>query len=112
MMSGSENEKNVAKALLQLNTYLEALELPYNVKDVYRLAYKKRLGKYYNDQWIDLLLDDPNRQDILTEPYTVYSIAETLTENGYKPMIYALLRIAHQLEIGYSHAYVIGIAHE
>lgn len=112
MMSGSENEKEVAKALLQLDFYLKALDLPFTVKDLYRHAYQKRLGDYYNEHWIDLLLDDPAFQDCLDEPFTAVTIIETLKDNGHKPIIYALYRWSRRMNIGYLHTYVIGITQE
>ncbi|MFC4768854.1 hypothetical protein ACFO8Q_16020 [Effusibacillus consociatus] len=111
-MSGSENEREVAKAFLQLDFYLKALRLPITVKDVYRRAYKKRLGDYYHEHWIDLVLEDPDFQDCIQEPFTAVTIFETLRENGHTPIIYALFRMTRRMNIGYSHAYVIGITQE
>jgi hypothetical protein len=112
MMSGSESEREVAKALLQLDFYLKALQLPFTVKDIYRRAYQKRLGEYYNEHWLDLLMEDPEFQDCINEPFTAVTIFETLKENGHRPIIYALFRLTRRLDIGYSHAFVIGIAQD
>lgn len=112
MTSGSENEKEVAKALLQLDFYLQTLQLPVTVKDLYRRAYLNRLGEYYNDRWIDLLKDDTEFETCLEEPFTLQTILETLVENGHKPILFALVRFAHQMDVGFSHRYVIGITQE
>lgn len=112
MMSGSDYEREVAKALLQLQFYLKTLRLPVTVKDLYRRAYKNRFGGFYSDQWLDLLEQDPDIQPCLDEPFTMQSIIETLVEYDHKPILFALVRYAHQLNIGFSHRYVIGIAQE
>lgn len=112
MLSGSENEREVAKVLLQLDLYLKTLKVPVTVKDLYKKAYMNRLGDYYNDHWIDLLHEDPEFQSCLEEPFTLQTIMDTLVENGHKPLLFALLRLRHRLNIGYSHAFVISIAQE
>ncbi|GAX90591.1 hypothetical protein EFBL_2218 [Effusibacillus lacus] len=111
-MSGSESEREVAKAFVQLGFYLKALNMPFTVKDIYRRAYKERLGNAYSDDWIDCLTDDPEVQECLEEPFTVYSVAKTLKEYGHAPINYALYRMIRRLDIYYSHAYVISIAQE
>lgn len=112
MMSGSDYEREVGKAFLQLDLYLKALQLPVTVKDLYQRAYKNRLGEYYDDQWLDLLEYDSEIQACLDEPFTVQSIIETLVEYDHKPVLFALVRFAHQLNIGFSHRFVIGIAQD
>lgn len=112
MRSGSESEQEVAKAFLQLDFYLKTLQLPFTVKDLYRRAYQKRLGDDYNDRWIDWLAGDPKYEGALHEPFTAYTIIQTLKKHGHEPVIYALYRLTRRMEIGYSHAYVIGIAQE
>lgn len=112
MMSDSESEREVGKALLQLDSYLKALRLPLTVKDLYRSAYKHRLGVHYNEQWLDWLEHDPDILSSLEEPFTLQSILETLAESDHKPILFALVRYAHRHDIGFSYRYVIGIAQE
>ncbi len=112
MMSGSDYEREVRKALVQLESYLKALRLPFTVKDLYRRAYKHRLGEHYNEQWLNWLEHDPDILSFLEEPFTLQSIFETLVESDHKPILFALVRYAHRHNIGFSYRYVIGIAQE
>lgn len=97
------------QALYQLDFYLKALELPFTVKDLYRKAYKERLGPHYSDDWLDDLEYDPDVQDGMKEPFTTHTIIETLMRNGHERIVRGLMREARNLGLGYTSAYVVSV---
>ncbi|MGB8954028.1 MAG: hypothetical protein WCC10_01520 [Tumebacillaceae bacterium] len=97
------------QALYQLDFYLKALELPFTVKDLYRQAYKERLGPHYSDDWLDDLECDPDVQEGMREPFTTHTIIETLMRNGHERIVRGLLRKARDCGLGYTSAYVSSV---
>ena len=97
------------QALYQLDFYLKALELPFTVKDLYRKAYKERLGPHYSDDWLDDLECDPDVQEGMREAFTTHSIVETLMRFGHERIVRWLLRKARDYGLGYTSANVSSV---
>lgn len=100
---------SVAKALVQLNFYLQTLELPVTVKDLYERAYKNRRGDRYDDRWLTQLEENPDMSDALEEPFTSASIVETLMRTGHEPIVRALMKEIRNRDIQFTQAYMIGM---
>lgn len=99
---------SVAKALYQLDFYLNTLDLPISVRDLYAAAYKGRRGEAYDDRWLDYLADNPEVVDSLDEPFTSHTIIEVLMKTGHEPIVRSLIREVRRRDIGFTHAYMIG----
>ncbi|MCL6627362.1 MAG: hypothetical protein K6T68_12350, partial [Alicyclobacillus shizuokensis] len=69
-MTHSGEHLSVAKALYQLNFYLEVLNLPVTVKDLYQRAYRQRRGEQFDDRWLEHLEENPEVVESLDEPFT------------------------------------------
>lgn len=100
---------SVAKALVQLNFYLQTLELPITVKDLYERAYKNRRGDHYDDRWLAGLQDNPDTADALEESFTSATIIETLMRTGHEPIVRALMKEIRRRDIQFTQAYMIGM---
>ncbi|MCL6597308.1 MAG: hypothetical protein K6T81_01055 [Alicyclobacillus macrosporangiidus] len=99
---------SVAKALYQLDFYLQTLELPFTVRDLYRSAYERRRGDRYDDRWLDHLAENPDVAQSLDEPFTTSTIVETLMRTGHEPIVRALVREVRRADIRYVQAYLMG----
>jgi len=108
MKSGQEH-LSVAQALYQLDFYLQQLDLPFCVKDLYREAYATRRGDAYKDDWLDVLVEDPAVAGCLHSPFTTHSIAETVLRTGHEQLVRVLIRKIQQEEIGFTQAYIVGM---
>lgn len=100
---------SVAKALYQLDFYLKTLHLPITVQDLYERAYRNRRGLLYDDRWLSALPESPEVAGTLDEPFTTHTIVETLMRTGHEPIVRALMREVRTRDIGFTHAYMIGM---
>ncbi len=107
-MTHSGEHLSVAKALYQLNFYLEILNLPITVKDLYRRAYRQQRNDQFDDRWLDHLEENPEVVESLDEPFTTQTIIEVLMKTGHQPLVRALMREVRRRDIGVSHAYMFG----
>lgn len=99
---------SVAKALFQLQFYLNVLRLGVTVQDLYASAYKRRRGNHYDDSWLTVLEENPEVQDSLDEPFTTQTIIETLMRTGHEPIVRALMKEVRNRHIEFTHTYLIG----
>lgn len=106
--SGGEH-LSVAKALYQLDFYLQTLEMPLSVVDIYEKAYKAKRGDYYDDRWLITLAENPDVVDSIQEPFTTHTIIETLMRTGHEPIVKVLLREVRRRKINFTQAYMIGM---
>ncbi|KPV39847.1 hypothetical protein [Alicyclobacillus ferrooxydans] len=100
---------SVAKALVQLNFYLQTLDLPITVKELYERAYRNRRGDHYDDRWLSQLQENPEMTDALEEPFTSATIVETLMRTGHEPIVRALMKEIRRRDIQFTQAYMIGM---
>jgi hypothetical protein len=99
---------SVAKALYQLEFYLQQLNIQLTVKDLYSLAYKERRGDKFDDGWLSVLDENPDVVHSIEEPFTTQNIIETLMRTGHEPLVRALMREIRHHKIGFSQLYMIG----
>lgn len=104
----SNSDFEVIKACYQLEQYLHALKVPFTVRALYERAYKDRLGIDYDPSFLLNLENDARLVESKNEPYTTHTIMETLVQFGHEPLIRALLRETRRLNIGFTHAYIMG----
>jgi hypothetical protein len=100
---------SVARALYQLDFYLDALNLPFTVVDLYERAYKDVRGDHYDDRWVRCLHENPEVVKAADEPFTTHSIIDTLLRTGHEPMVRALMKEVRKRNIGFTQAYMIGM---
>lgn len=99
---------SVAKALYQLEFYLQQLHMPISMKDLYAKAYREQRGELYDDRWLNCLEENPDVKTVLNESFTTQNIIETLMRTGHEPIVRALMREIRKQNIGFSQLYMIG----
>ncbi len=99
---------SVAKALYQLDFYLQQLNLETTVRDLYGMAYKERRGEKFNDGWITVLDQNPDVVHSIEQPFTTQNVIETLMRTGHEPLVRALMKEIRRQKIGFSQLYMIG----
>ncbi|MFD1674643.1 hypothetical protein [Alicyclobacillus fodiniaquatilis] len=99
---------SVAKALYQLESYLEQLHASFNIYQLYAAAYKERRGSQYDERWLYCLDDNPEVENCLDEGFTLKSIVDTLLRTGHEPIVRALMRAFRRDHIAISQLYLIG----
>lgn len=100
---------SVAKAFYQLDFYLDTLNLPIRVIELYERAYKARRGDHYDDRWVRCLHENPEVVKSTDEPFTTQTIIETLMRTGHEPMVRALMKEVRKHKISFTQAYMIGM---
>ena len=108
MTNLSGEHLSVAKALYQLEFYLEQPNLPTTVRDLYAIAYKERRGEQYDDRWLSCLDENPDVANSIDESFTTQNIVETLMRTGHEPIVRALMKEIRKQKIGFSQLYMIG----
>lgn len=108
MNSANQDHLSVARALFQLQFYLDAVGVPITVKELYRRAYQEKRGAFYRDEWLDHLRDDPRVASCTEESFTTHTIAETLVRTGHEPILRQLIKVIREQNIGFLQAYIVG----
>lgn len=108
MMSYSHERLSVAQTFYQLDFYLEAVGLPFRVKDLYRQAYKEKRGEHYQEAWLDHLAEDARVRASLDEPFTTHTIVEGLLRTGHEPVLRRLVESIRENSVGFTQAYIVG----
>ena len=106
-MSTNKDHRSVAQAFYQLDFYLQTIDAPFSVKDLYRSAYAERRKERYQDEWISLLKEDPTVHASLDEPFTAHTIIETLFKTGHEAIFRQLIKHIRKSKIGFSQLYVV-----
>jgi len=109
MPSAGGEHLSVAKALYQLNFYLNTLGLPFTIVNLYERAYRARRGDNYDARWLDHLEENPEVTHSLEEPFTTHTIVETLMRTGHEPLVRALMREVRRHGVEFTQAYMIGM---
>lgn len=99
---------SVAKALYQLESYLDELDAPFDIYALYSAAYKEQRGSQYDERWLYCLNDNPDVEGCLDEPFTLQSIVDVLIRTGHEPIVRALMRSFRREGIAISQLYLIG----
>ncbi|MFX4302157.1 hypothetical protein ACOJUR_07815 [Alicyclobacillus tolerans] len=99
---------SVAKALYQLDFYLQQLNMDIRVRDLYERAYREKRGDRYDDRWLQVLDEHLEVRDSLSEPFTTQTILEVLMRTGHEPLVRSLMREIRRRKIGFTHIYLIG----
>lgn len=99
---------SVAKALYQLEFYLDQLSAPFNIYHLYAAAYKEQRGSQYDERWLYCLDDNPEVEGCLDESFTLQSIVDALLRTGHEPIVRALMRSFRKEQISISQLYLIG----
>ncbi|MCL6453425.1 MAG: hypothetical protein K6T78_07310 [Alicyclobacillus sp.] len=99
---------SVAKALVQLECYLNMLDIPVTVRELYERAYRHRRGEHYDDRWLNHLRENPEVAGALDEPFTSDSIVETLMRTGHEPIVRAVMKEVRHRDIQFHQVYMIG----
>lgn len=108
-MSSAQGEHlSVAKALYQLESYLEELDAPFDIYVLYSAAYKEKRGNNYDDRWLHCLSDNPDMEESLDEPFTLQSIVDIFLRTGHEPIVRALMRAFRREGISVSQLFLIG----
>ncbi|UOF89413.1 hypothetical protein LSG31_16120 [Fodinisporobacter ferrooxydans] len=111
MNEHSEQKRSaVLKAFFQLNFYIQALELPFTVEELYREAYQTEHGANYNEDWLEIIHHDKYFADVLDEPFTTHTFIETLLRAGHDRIVKLLMKRVRDYGVGFAHAYVMGIS--
>lgn len=108
-MSNTQGEHlSVAKALYQLESYLEELDAPFDIYALYAAAYKEQRGLNYDDRWLQCLNDNPDMENSLDEPFTLQSIVDILLRTGHEPIVRSLMRAFRRDGITVSQLFLSG----
>lgn len=107
-LKNEHDHRSVAQAFYQLNFYLQTIGVSFTIKDLYRAAYFETRKDRYQDEWLNHLEEDPHVLESMKEPFTTYSIAETLIRTGHEPILRALMNRARDENIGFTQAYIVG----
>ncbi|WAH35347.1 hypothetical protein [Alicyclobacillus dauci] len=99
---------SVAKALYQLEFYLDQLNAPFDIYHLYATAYKEQRGSQYDERWLYCLDDNPEVENCLDEGFTLQTIVDTLLRTGHEPVVRALMRSFRREKIAISQLYLIG----
>jgi hypothetical protein len=78
----NSDELRLARALFQLTIYLEALRLPFTLRDLYRIAYGDLWQEMPGGLWLDYLHEDEYVVLARHEFYTLLTIFETMHDHG------------------------------
>lgn len=107
-MSRNHERLSVAQTFYQLDFYLEAIGMPFRVKDLYREAYQEQRGEQYHETWLDHLAEDARVQASLDEAFTTHTIVENLLRTGHEPVLRRLIESIREHSVGFSQAYIVG----
>ncbi len=108
-MNINQDHRNLAKALRQLNFYLETINLPFTARDLYHSAYEGPLEDRLSDEWLDHLATLPEVESALQEPFTTHTIAETLIQSGHEALLKELISRVRHADISFAQAYIVGV---
>ncbi|MCY0889140.1 MAG: hypothetical protein OWQ59_11885 [Alicyclobacillaceae bacterium] len=106
--SNGGDHLSVAKALYQLEFYLQQLNLGVTIRDLYERAYRTKRGDRYDDRWLTVLDENLEVRESLSEPFTTQSVLEVLMRTGHEPLVRTLMREIRNQKIGFTHMYLIG----
>lgn len=99
---------SVAKALYQLESYLNQLDASFDIYYLYAAAYKERRGSQYDERWLYYLDDNPEVENCLDEPFTLQTVVDTLLRTGHEPIVRALMRSFRKEQVGITHRFLFG----
>jgi hypothetical protein len=99
---------SVAKALYQLEFYLDQLDAPFDIYHLYAAAYQEQRGSQYDERWLYCLDDNPEVENCLDESFTLQTIVDTLLRTGHEPIVRALMRSFRKEHIAISQMFLIG----
>ncbi|WP_245629997.1 hypothetical protein [Alicyclobacillus acidiphilus] len=99
---------SVAKALYQLEFYLDQLDAPFDIYYLYAAAYKEQRGSQYDERWLYYLDDNPDVEHCLDESFTLQTIVDTLLRTGHEPVVRALMRSFRREQIGITQRFMYG----
>ncbi|AEJ43341.1 hypothetical protein [Alicyclobacillus acidocaldarius] len=108
----SGDHVSVAKALYQLDFYLEQIDAPFDIYDLYEEAYRELRGKYYDETWLDHLEDHPHVRESLDENFTLQTIVDALLRTGHEPVVRALMRSFRREQISVTQRFIDGASRQ
>ncbi|PWI58236.1 hypothetical protein [Sulfoacidibacillus thermotolerans] len=107
-MNSNHEHYSVARAFYQLDFYLEAINAPFSIKDLYRRAYAEKRKDHFDDQWLDHLADDEHIRESLEDSFTAHTIVETLLKTGHEAVLRQLIKHLRKERIHFAEVYISG----